>query len=74
MREARGIEGESGVLLLLLTALAHLLVDSCDLHLEALREAQLVLQLDIRDRLLIKYTGGEEEGVVVSRGSGVSGE
>ena len=53
MREARGIEGESGVLLLLLTALAHLLVDSCDLHLEALREAQLVLQLDIRDRLLI---------------------
>ena len=41
------------LLLLLLTALAHLLVDSCDLHLEALREAQLVLQLDIRDRLLI---------------------
>ena len=58
-----------------LTALAllYLLVDPCDLHLEALREAQLVLQLDIRDRLLIKYTGGEEEGVVVSRGSGVSG-
>ena len=34
-------------------ALLYLLVDSCDLHLEALREAQLVLQLDIRDRLLI---------------------
>ena len=46
-------------------ALLYLLVDSCHLHLEALREAQLVLQLDIRDRLLIKYTGGEEEGVVV---------
>ena len=34
-------------------ALSYLLVDSCDLHLEALREAQLVLQLDIRDRLRI---------------------
>ena len=55
-------------------SLLYLLVDSCDLHLEALREAQLVLQLDIRDRLRIGYTGGEEEGVVVSRGSGVSGE